>query len=144
MASNGSQRLPTAPYDYKHTLLLAPIDSHLLPPRELTPQPNSQDQENLELKVRLKKIEENKAAITRKRSVNLAEQEQKTAEMKLKKLEDEKADEMVLTKKQRSVPSLPTHQHENYGSHQPSHQPTPTTGPPQRPYLSPSHLKTKA
>ena len=43
---NGSQRLPTAPYDYKHTLLLfsssmTPTDFHLLPPRELTPQPNS-------------------------------------------------------------------------------------------------------
>ena len=25
---NGSQRLPTAPYDYKHTLLLAPNYSH--------------------------------------------------------------------------------------------------------------------
>ena len=25
---NGSQRLPTAPYDYKHTLLLASNDSH--------------------------------------------------------------------------------------------------------------------
>ena len=25
---NGSQRLPTAPYDYKHTLLSAPNDSH--------------------------------------------------------------------------------------------------------------------
>ena len=47
MAPNGSQRLPTAPYDYKHTLLLfsssmTPTDFHLLPPRELTPQPNSQ------------------------------------------------------------------------------------------------------
>ena len=41
MAPNGSQRLPTAPYDYKHTLLLfsssmTPTDFHLLPPRELT------------------------------------------------------------------------------------------------------------
>ena len=48
MAPNGSQRLPTAPYDYKHTLLLfsssmTPTDFHLLPPRELTPQPYSQD-----------------------------------------------------------------------------------------------------
>ena len=47
MAPNGSQRLPTAPYDYKHTLLLfsssmTPTDFHLLPPRELTPQPYSQ------------------------------------------------------------------------------------------------------
>ena len=47
MAPNGSQRLPTAPYDYKHTLLLfsssmAPTDFHLLPLRELTPQPHSQ------------------------------------------------------------------------------------------------------
>ena len=46
MAPNGSQRLPTAPYDYKHTLLLfsssmTPTDFHLLPPRELTPQPYS-------------------------------------------------------------------------------------------------------
>ena len=44
MAPNGSQRLPTAPYDYKHTLLLfsssmTPTDFHRLPPRELTPQP---------------------------------------------------------------------------------------------------------
>ena len=46
MAPSGSQRLPTAPYDYKHTLLLfsssmTPTDLHLLPPRELTPQPYS-------------------------------------------------------------------------------------------------------
>ena len=44
---NGSQWLPTAPYDYKHTLLLfsssmTPTDFHLLPPRELTSQPYSQ------------------------------------------------------------------------------------------------------
>ena len=44
---NGSQRLPTAPYDYKHTLLLfsssmTPTDFQRLPSRELTPQPNSQ------------------------------------------------------------------------------------------------------
>ena len=47
MAPNGSQRLPTAPYDNKHALLLfsssmTPNDFHLLPPRELTPQPYSQ------------------------------------------------------------------------------------------------------
>ena len=47
MAPNGSQRLPTAPYDYKYTLLLfsssmTPTDSQRLPPRELTPQPHSQ------------------------------------------------------------------------------------------------------
>ena len=47
MAPNGSQRLPTAAYDYKHTLLLfsssmTPTDFHLLTPRELTPQPYSQ------------------------------------------------------------------------------------------------------
>ena len=50
MAPNGSQRLPTAPYDYKHTLLLfsssmTPTDLHLLPPRELTPQPYSKDKD---------------------------------------------------------------------------------------------------
>ena len=52
MAPNGSQRLPTAPYDYKHTLLLfsssmTPTDFHLLPPRELTPQPYSQASKQL-------------------------------------------------------------------------------------------------
>ena len=41
MAARGSRWLPTAPYDYKHTLLLfsssmTPTDFHLLPPRELT------------------------------------------------------------------------------------------------------------
>ena len=46
MARNGSQRLPTAPYDYKHTLLLfsssmTPTDFQRLPSRELTPQPYS-------------------------------------------------------------------------------------------------------
>ena len=46
MASNGSQRLPTAPFDYKHTLLLfsssmTPTDFQRLPSRELTPQPHS-------------------------------------------------------------------------------------------------------
>ena len=48
MARNGSQRLLTAPYDYKHTLLLfsssmTPTDFQRLPLRELTPQPNSQE-----------------------------------------------------------------------------------------------------
>ena len=43
---NGSQRLPTASYDYKHTLLLfsssmTPTNFQRLPPRELTPQPYS-------------------------------------------------------------------------------------------------------
>ena len=46
MARNGSQRLPTAPYEYKHTLLLfgssmTPTDFQRLPLRELTPQPYS-------------------------------------------------------------------------------------------------------
>ena len=41
MAPNGFQRLPTAPYDYKHTLLLfsssmTPTDFQRLPLRELT------------------------------------------------------------------------------------------------------------
>ena len=67
MAPNGSQRLPTAPYDYKHTLLLfsssmTPTDSQLLPPRELTPQPYSKEtrdlqQENFDLKMRLFNVE---------------------------------------------------------------------------------------
>ena len=47
MAPDRSQRLPTAPYDYKHTLLLfsssmTPDDFQRLPSRELTPQPHSQ------------------------------------------------------------------------------------------------------
>ena len=33
---NGSQRLPTAPYDYKHTLLSASNDSHGLPATSTT------------------------------------------------------------------------------------------------------------
>ena len=63
MAPNDSQRLPTAPYDYKHTLLLAsndsqrlpttPNDSHLLPPRELTSQPYSQEVPSLKCSVSL-------------------------------------------------------------------------------------------
>ena len=49
---NGSQRLPTAPYDYNHTLLLfsssmTPTDFRLLPSRELTPQPYSQDKSGI-------------------------------------------------------------------------------------------------
>ena len=45
--SNSSRWLPTAPYDYKHTLLLfsssmTPTDFQRLPSRELTPQPHSQ------------------------------------------------------------------------------------------------------
>ena len=73
MAPNGSQRLPTAPYDYKHTLLLfsssmTPTDFHLLPPRELTPQPYS--------KVAVKKVKE---ALVEE-SAKLAELEGRLAE----------------------------------------------------------------
>ena len=33
---NGSQKLPAAPYDYKHTLLLASNESHCLPSTSTT------------------------------------------------------------------------------------------------------------
>ena len=62
---------------------------------------NKLNKEEREVQTRLERIEEHKAAITRKRSMDIAEKEQRIAELKLKKIEDEKADEVKLTKKQK-------------------------------------------